>query len=277
MASKLILTDVPFTLEDIQLGSLIPNIRTPHQDALAARTAISGKDYTIRTHKNFKTLLNSEHALSFSAYLTKLLSIEHSPGSKVHLELSSKEGIIYEMSQPKKWFKDLCKLKEVQDWLQEGIDDGQDTFMITGFRTLRDAKLEQRGEASSQTKFQADVPVGEVMGGVAPGDVAHVGFKGSHTSKEEHEDTAEMEGERIYALCYRKVRHSWHGRKSVDNAFLQSRNIWRAFSDTRSDDEDGKFLEVDIEDIDEEFKDGTPETKSLRMEVDNEVYFLRTQ
>lgn len=86
MASKLILTDVPFTLKDIQLGSLIPNIRTPHQDALASKTAIEGKDYTVRTQKNFKTLLNSEHTLSFSTYLTKLLSIEHGSRGNIHLE-----------------------------------------------------------------------------------------------------------------------------------------------------------------------------------------------
>ena len=114
--------------------------------------------------------------------------------------------------------------------------------LITGFCTLRDAKLGQRGEATSQAIFQADIPVGQAMGGVAPGGVADVGFKGSYTSKEEHEDTAEMEGERIYAFCYRRVRRSWHERKSVDNMSLQSRNIWRTFSDTRTDDEDGKFL-----------------------------------
>lgn len=34
--------------------------------------------------------------------------------------------------------------------------------------------------------------------------------------------------------------------------------------------------EVNIENHDEELLDGTPETKSLHMEVDNEVYFLRT-
>src|SRR6266536_4224665 len=266
MATKLILTDVPFTLEDVRLGSLIPNIRNPHQDALAPTTAIEGKDYTVRTQKNFKTLLSSEHELSFSAYFTKLLSVDHASTSKAHLELSSKEGIIYEMNQPKKWFRELCKLKEVQDWLQEGIDDGQDTFMIIGFRTLKDAKLEQRGEATLQTKFQADIPIGEAISSAASGGVANVGLKGNHASREEHEDTAEMEGERIYALCYRRVKHSWHERKSVDNAFLQSRNIWRTFSDTRTDDEDGKFLEVDIEDYDEGFLDGPPEARPLLME-----------
>jgi hypothetical protein len=278
MGTKLILTDVLFTLEDVRLGSLIPNIRNPHQDALAPITAIQGKDYTVRTQKNFKTLLSSEHKSSFTTYFTKLLSIEHDSASKEHLELSSKEGMIYEMNQPKKWFKDLCKLKEVQDWLQEGIDDGQDTFMIIGYRTLKDAKLEQRGEAASQTKFQADVPIGEAISAAASGGVANVGLKGNHASREEHEDTAEMEGERIYALCYRRVKHSWHEQKSVNNAFLQSRNIWRTFSDTRTDDDDdGKFLEVDIEDYDEEFLDGPPESRPLLMEMGNEVYILGLQ
>ncbi len=207
MASKLILTDVPFTLKDVQLGNLIPNIRTPHQDALASKTAIEGKDYTVRTQKDFPKLLNSEHTLSFSTYLPNLLSIEHGSRSNIHLELSSKGGTVYEMCQPKQWFKDLCNRKEVQGWLQEGIADGQNTFMNTGFCTLRDAKLGQRGEASSQAISQVDVPVGEAMGGVAPGGVADVGFKGSYTSREEHEDTAEMKKERIYALCYRRVRH----------------------------------------------------------------------
>lgn len=278
MASKLILTDVPFTLETIQLGSLIPNARYPHQDALAAKPATVDKDYTARKQKNFKTLLNSEHALSFSAYLTKLLSIEHDSGRKAHLELSSLEGVVYEMSQPKKWFKDLCTMAEVREWLQEGIDDGQDAFMITGFRTLKDAKLDQHGYSSAQTKAQANIPVGDAIGAIAAGEVANVGTKGSHISKQEQLDSAEMEGERIYAICYRKVKFRWHQRSSVDDAFLQSRNIWRTLSDTRSDaEEDGKLLEVDIEDSDEGFEGVTPGAKSLQMEEDKEVYVLSTQ
>ncbi len=84
-----------------------------------------------------------------------------------------------------------------------------------------------------------------------------------------------MEGERIYAICYQKVKFTWHRRSSVNDAFLQSRNIWRSFSDTRSDaEEDGKLLEVDIEDCDDGFEDVTPVAKSLWMEEDKEVYVL---
>ncbi len=155
MAGKLILTDVPFTLENIPLGSLIPNIRYPHQDALAAKTAVVGMDYTARKQKNFNTLLNSEHALSFSTYLTKMLSIEHDSERNAHVELSSLEGVVYEMSQPKKWFKDLCTMTEVQEWLQEGIDAGQDSFMIMGFCTLKDAKLEKRGASCCRSSLAA--------------------------------------------------------------------------------------------------------------------------
>ena len=278
MAGKLILTDVPFTLENIQLGSLIPNIRYPHQDALAVKTAIVGMDYTARKQKNFNTLLNSEHALSFSTYLTKLLSIERDSKRNAHLELSSLEGVVYEMSQPKKWFQDLCTKTEVQQWLQEGIDDGQDTFMITGFCTLKDAKLEKKGGSSTQTKIQANIPVAEAIGAVVASEVANVGVKGSHTSKQEQLDSAEMEGERIYAICYRKVKFKWHQRSSVNDAFLQSRNIWRTFSDTRSDaEEDGKLLEVDIEDCDGGFESVTHVAKTLWMEEDKEFYVLETE
>ena len=137
------------------------------------------------------------------------------PQVRQRLELSSKEGVIYEMNQPKKWFRELCKLKEVQDWLQEGIDDGQDTFMIIGFRTLKDSKLEQRGGATSQTAFNVEAPIGEAISGTSLGGAANVGMKGKHASKEEQEDSAEMEGERIYALCYRRVKHSWQ-RAEID-------------------------------------------------------------
>ena len=61
-------------------------------------------------------------------------------------------------------------------------------------------------------------------------------------------------------------------RKSIDNAFLQSRNIWRTFSDTRTNGEDGKFLEVDIEDYDEGFLDGQSGTGQVLIEMENEAY-----
>jgi hypothetical protein len=55
MPANYVLTDIPYTLADVKLGSLLSNIKKPHQDAKRpSRTLRKGADFTHRHQKNFK-------------------------------------------------------------------------------------------------------------------------------------------------------------------------------------------------------------------------------
>jgi hypothetical protein len=254
MSSKFILTNVPFLLEDVQLASLVPDIRNPHQDALSALEVIKGVDFSVRDQRNLKVLLNSAESSFFRTHLTKLASLYHKGSENGRLELSTTEGRVYELKQPKSLFKKLCSMQTVRTWLQEGIEDGQETYFIVGFRTFLNAMTSEQKNYSSHASAQASVPVGEVVGGAAYpvlrdtldiGLAAGVG-KGSDTG-----EASEIPGERIYAICYRKIAFKMFRARQADTAFLES-NLWKMVSDNRGHPEDEhEVVQADLGDIDE--------------------------
>jgi hypothetical protein len=276
MGTELVLNDVPLNLDDVHLGSLVPNINYPHQDALIARAA-TASDYTARKRKLVTTRLDSKKSHSLTAYLTKLLSVEHGGAGEKHLDLSALEGVVYELRQPKKWFQELCAMPEVRMWLEAGINEGLESYFITGIRTLKDARVERRGQASARTKVEGKAPIGEAMGVPRPvGDKAEAGISASHTTESEKVDVGEMEGERIYAVCFRRVKYKWYKKSSVDSAFLESTNTWVPISDdTRGDEE--KLLEVDIFDVDEVSVAIAPEEMELKIAEEGEVDYLQSE
>jgi hypothetical protein len=101
-----------------------------------------------------------------------------------------------------------------------------------------------------------------------------VGVTGSHASRDDREDEGEMEGERIYALGFRRVKYCWYKKASVDTAFLETHNTWEPFSDTRTsgfEDSSAKVIEVQLEDDDEiSWLAGAPDGLDLRVEEDGE-------
>jgi hypothetical protein len=75
MAIKYALTDIPYTLQDVRLGSLVPSIKCPNQDTAGpSRSLRQGKDYKWRNQKNPEFLLQEEKGKSFREQLTWLFS-----------------------------------------------------------------------------------------------------------------------------------------------------------------------------------------------------------
>jgi hypothetical protein len=84
-------------------------------------------------------------------------------------------------------------------------------------------------------------------------------------------DKARMEGERIYAFCYRKVRFSfWPWKDKVKSRKLEASNFWRISSDNRGNDdgEEDEALEVGIEELDAEEEENVALFEIGRVEVD---------
>ena len=61
MVVKYALSVIPYTLDDVKLGSLLPCIRYPNKDALVHVTKLRmGLDFRWRNQKNFDTLFKEE-------------------------------------------------------------------------------------------------------------------------------------------------------------------------------------------------------------------------
>jgi hypothetical protein len=208
MSLKLIFSPAPFSLSDVPIASLVSDLRYPNQDALSVLTPEEPNDLSVRPQKDFKTLLESDATFSFHAHVTRLLRLSRGKSSRGTLDLSAKEGKIYELKSPKAIFRKLCGDPKVRTWLQEGIEDKQDTYFVTALRTSLDASINKGDRSERGIDVEGGVPVGEVVTtttGAPFGDAADVTAGVDKSERLSGGESFRMEGEFIYAIGYRKL------------------------------------------------------------------------
>lgn len=153
-------------------------------------------------------------------------------------------------------FRKLCGDPKVRTWLQEGIEDKQDTYFVTALRTFLDASINKGDRSEKGIGVEGGVPVGELVTtttGAPFGDAADVTAGVEKSERLSGGESFRMEGEFIYAIGYRKVIL----KKLLEQgtATLERDNIWRLYSDTRVGDTrnfevEYEVFEADIEDFD---------------------------
>jgi hypothetical protein len=248
-----IFTTAPYQKSDVPLASLIPDKRYPNQDALTKIVLKEGEDYSITIDKNFDGRIHLESNSFFKTAVTSIFSTEWGKESENSFHVTAEEGRIYALRQPKAIFKKLCEIEEVQKWLQEGYIDKQKTYFVIGYRTLLNAKLVHQDKRSTKVEGKVKIPVGAAVGldptltGYMDPQVAIGHQQGTH-----NETKFQTIGERIYAICYRKVGFKFS--KVGNGAFLDSENSWKSFSKTRGSraPEENEVVKAYIEEQDED-------------------------
>lgn len=219
-------------------------------DALAKIDLKDGEDYSVDIDMNFDGRMFTESNSFFQAAITRIFSTNWEKDSRSTFNVTAKEARIYALRRPKDIFKRLCELEAVRKWLQEGYLDKQKSYLVVGYRTLLNAKLVRRDHSSTKVTGQARVPVGAAAG-VDPTPTGEMDVQAGVGTKQGAGGEGEFEtiGERIYAICYRKVGFKFF--KGVESAFLEPGNRWKSFSKTRGKAQEEEIVEADIEEKDE--------------------------
>jgi hypothetical protein len=247
-APVFILTTSPFAKASIPLGSLVPDRSSPATDLLTTE-GITTFDYSKVLDKNFDALISGGSdtwfEVLFSNFLSFVLRVERT--AKFHV--TADKGYIYLLNKPKAIFDKLFEKEDTKKWLEEGYLDKQDTWFIVGFRTFVNAKLHRERRKASEGSAKAKAPMSQVSGD--PSGAANVGGSGGHKGWEEVQGDTETAGERVYAICYRKVKITFH--QGQIDAKLQRGNVWKTFASTTrgSTQQADEYLEATIEDTDD--------------------------
>lgn len=235
----------------MHLGSLIPSINRPNQDTYGpVRRLREGVDYKWRDEKNPEFKLEEEGKGSIKADLTKILRVWGEKSNSQSTALTATEGRIYELVNPKKLFNSLIVGKPCRDWLNQAHDEGEDPHFLVGYRTYFDAS--KKDEVTNDTKAggSAEVPAGEAAGdpaaAVPSGSTLNPRVEGELSKHTHKEGSSDLPGERIFAMCLRRVRFDWFKSKDGNPARLEKHNCWVVTSFRGADGPDA--VEVDLED-----------------------------
>ncbi|GKU07054.1 nucleoside phosphorylase [Fusarium langsethiae] len=208
--------------ENIQLASFVPKVRYPDQDSFTA-LSVKEDDISIRVDQalsEYFPVRPSSISTPLKSLFQRVFAISDKESIESHWHVQTSESRSYMLRQPKAIFNKACLLPEVRDWLQEAFMDSRSVAFIIGYRTALNAKLAWK-------------PV----------------WKNNFDSSTDHGRS--VLGERIYAICYRKVNFRFL--KGPKGAFLAASNSWNLFTDGRGSGD--AFLEADISDHDLAFKE----------------------
>jgi hypothetical protein len=226
-------TSTPYPKDVIALGTLIPDKRYPNLDAFP-NPDVKPEDISSGDDKNFDAYLHAGSETSFQGMLGKIFTFGTTASSNETHRFTSDEAQMYFLKRPRDVFKALCAKEEVRKWLEEERENEAKTYFIIGYRTLTNAKLVDESSRSRGVDAKVQIPAGTLIGiDPAMGGAADVGGSGTHERTEERSENYECSGERIYAVCYRKVKL-----KTVKGQFEGARlgkdNEWTSYQKNRS-------------------------------------------
>ncbi|KAI9820806.1 MAG: hypothetical protein M1827_005177 [Pycnora praestabilis] len=275
MSPKFVLLDFTLPVEAIQLGSLVPNVRSPQSDAFCAKELVEGRDFFINDMEHFSSIQKLSANSAFTTHLTRVLSLSHEADRSDGIQLSSQRAKTYELRQPKALFKEICTMQDAKDWLQDGLKAGENSYLITGFRTVFDAVYQNVSTASKSNSAQVNVPVSTLLTSgadvVGLGDVLDTGAGIGYGKGHERGVSFRAPGEKIWAVGYRRVTFKPLKHRGAETASLSSDIVWRMLSETRAQGpEAGEEVEVGLEDFDE----GEDQFETIAREGSEEDYLL---
>ncbi|KAL5342736.1 hypothetical protein BJX70DRAFT_355658 [Aspergillus crustosus] len=100
MPTQTILGHSFFSQDDVQLASLIPNIRDIDLDALDTVLPLQSRDFTIKNVDNPTGQFEAQTDSTFQAFLAQIARWTLKQSKQVNLSLRAQKGRVYTLRQP---------------------------------------------------------------------------------------------------------------------------------------------------------------------------------
>ncbi|KIW88542.1 uncharacterized protein Z519_10588 [Cladophialophora bantiana CBS 173.52] len=233
MSATYIFTTSPWSKEAISLGSIVPDRRCPNEDII--KGAVTEEDVSVTVNNNFKGVIDngSQTILrgTIAALWLTICSIFWKVESTGSFEISAKEARLYSLSQPTAIFQKLCELDHVRKFFQDCHRQEITPAFVTGYRTLTDAKLLQKGQSVSTASGSGDVKTGGI--GNDPSDAVRSTVQVGREMNDGRCLEYQTKGEAVFAINFRKILIKVRKSELVPSLERQTPTSWLIFSNVR--------------------------------------------
>lgn len=237
----------------VSLGRFVTNVDEPHREFHDPAT-----DTTPYTTKKVQSQYHGTSSChderNFTSELIRFLSSSFSKRADASVGVTSDQVTTHYLNNAREWFKQAVQHEETRKWIERTIDEGEEIFMVTGYHTLRNARISERSGGHRYSGGKAVLPVSAALiasGIVAPiSGIADPGVKASSGHAQDEHGEFIAEGVQICAVQYRKVRHRWFSRKDVEKMKLARDTRWERYDRPRFLRSDGSdMIEVELEEV----------------------------
>lgn len=244
-----ILTSSPFVLNQITLGSFIPNIRQPHQDGKRPYT-VKASEYSVQPDDAFNGLINISSRSFLNLFATRFATFSFQHDKSSMLRITAQRGRIYSLDNPTSLFEEMVFGQEtgedMKEWFERCKRQKIQPRFVTGYRTFIDGHISRGQHLTADTAGGSTIPISTAQGDLS--GTADIEVQAGHRTNTDMKGDAQAPGERIYAICYRKINISSHQGKV--EALLEQKNKWEPFAAMRGA-VDEEYFQADLSDNDD--------------------------
>ncbi|KAI1413913.1 hypothetical protein F5Y13DRAFT_198321 [Hypoxylon sp. FL1857] len=277
MSINSFLLSYPIPVDSIGLGRLVTDPKYPDQDFIQPSfNEISKETASLQSSNPDDTSFTPDIATQKFQDVSEIL--EHAQGTRLELNLlnilsfatskppqntstnftkiSSTTCIVRKLRNTGEYFAAACQQPLVRDWLQRKSRRYRNNiYMVCGFRTLADAKIEQASKREAGLDISVNVPATLIAGAagvplLAPTMDLDLGGSLATESNSNEKVKYTAAGEQVFTVQYRRVRVSRFSAKKVDSAYLEQGNRWYSFLQSRAsqaeDDENVDVVEAEL-------------------------------
>ncbi|KAJ9271591.1 hypothetical protein DTO212C5_2383 [Paecilomyces variotii] len=283
MAPRLALGHCFFSHDDVELASLIPNIRDPELDAMENPYPLQRSDYTVKRVHDYSALLRTQRTRKGEAVLSKVVKFTSKKTRLSNMHLEARTGYIYTLRKPSVWFRRLCEDKIIRHWLQEQIEDGNVVHFVVGLHTLFDAATSSNANLAMQHSGELTMPVSDAGGWSNLSHAGDFSLSGGQWYNKDSQNACKAPGEQIFAIRVKKVKFRFWDTHDVENVRLGKNSYWKMASDNRSaTEDDSEIVEAFLDKAEKAESDSEDDEKSDKFSgrlsdddsSDDELYFI---
>ncbi|KAJ5711930.1 hypothetical protein N7488_006086 [Penicillium malachiteum] len=234
--------------ESIRLGRFVRDIEEPSSDFLDPDIGVSEDNIVLQSHVDYSEVLHQSKERTFKAMLTSLVSASRSKNNKFRTQIHTDQMNTYQLSNSGTWFRSAVNQYS-----------GDDMYVVVGYHTMRDARILDYTENSSEQSAWLELPVEEALAaagvGVLLGGVVNPGLQVQNGRVEGIGRRFVAVGEQICAVQYRKIHVKSFSSRDVDKTFLERNNCWKLYYSPRGPGTRGEgtgindVVETDLEDV----------------------------
>ncbi len=247
--------------ENVKLGRFVVNRQEPHDD-FHDFPSPAERSSTTRVQTQLESSHQAGHHGNGECALTDHLSTKFSSRLGSSIQVTADEVKTYYLQNSGQWLRDATKSAETREWIQQKVNEGEETYMTVGYQTLSNAVVIEQAAKQTAKSATVEMPLSALLGSfrdkVRFAEVVNVGIHVPIAAMDNKHTIYRLPGECVCAVQYRQLTWKWFSWKRVDTVMLD-KVCWEVHHNLRSlDAPKVDSIEVELADM-PELKDGIDE------------------
>ncbi|KAF3931430.1 hypothetical protein ABW19_dt0202497 [Dactylella cylindrospora] len=225
-------------LESTNLGNLVLYPDEPSESYYEPPSECVSKTDVLTQHiEQFTYILEQTKGSSIHAFFASLFDKAYSYQKTSRVDISACLCITRQLKNVEAIFREICEEKGAKRWLEDAMRRRKPVFMVSGIKTLINAKIQKEklksSEIGGQVGFPTDIALASTGVVVPLPDIFDIGAGVSTNEESRGYSAFSAPGEQIFAVQYREIKLSKSLGKTESTVVANGAVSWKFYVEVK--------------------------------------------